>query len=144
MKKKIITGILALSIIISLAACGSSSAMSKEDYEKAVSQIGVDIYTLSDNIANINSKDVKQAKKALEDSKAAFNKFLEINPPKEYADAHEKIKAGCKALVDIIDKSSEALETSDETQKKQIENDINQSLENALYNLIDGSELMGQ
>ena len=143
MKNKIITGIIALGIIVSLAACGSSSAMSKEDYQNAVSQIGVDIYALSDSISNINYKDINETKKALEDSKEAFSKFLEITPPKEYADAHEKIKEGCKAMVDVIEQSSKALETSDEAQKKEIEEKINQSLESALYNLIDGSDLMG-
>ncbi len=144
MKNKIITSILTLSLIISLTACGSSSAMSKEDYEKAVSQIGVDIYTLSDNISNINSKDIEQTKKTLENSKKAFNDFLEITPPKQYAEAHEKIKEGCKAMVDVIEQSSKALETSDENQKKQIEEQLNQSLEDALYNLIDGSDLMSK
>ncbi len=142
MRKKIITGMVALGLIISLTACNSSSAMSKDDYEKAVSQIAVDIYTLSDNLSNINSKDVEQAKKTLEESKKAFSDFLDITPPKQYAEAHEKIKSGCKSMVDIIEQSSEALDTSDSTQKKEIEEKINQSLENALYNLIDGSELM--
>ena len=141
---KIITGVLALSIAISLTACGSSSAMSKEDYQNAVSQIGVDIYALSDSISNINYKDVDETKKALDKSKEAFSKFLEITPPKAYAEAHEKIKAGCEAIINVIEQSSEALETSDETQKKQIEEKINQSLETALYNLIDGSDLMSE
>lgn len=144
MKKKIIIGMITFGIAIALTACGSSSGMSEEDYQNAVSQIGVDIYALSDSISNINYKDINETKKALEKSKESFSKFLEITPPKSYADAHEKIKAGCKAIVDVIEQSAEALETSDEKQKKEIEEQINKSLESALYNLIDGSELMGE
>ncbi|MCI8526029.1 MAG: hypothetical protein HFF17_08930 [Oscillospiraceae bacterium] len=142
--KRILALLLVLAAMTSaLSACGGSGdALSKEDYEAAVTKLGEELTSVQTDAATLDPSDVDGAKKVLDDMKKPFSDFIDLVPPKDYEDAHEKMKSGCTAMIEYIDTVSGLLEETDETKLAEGAEKMQTALMTAMTDLSEAATMM--
>lgn len=84
---------------------------------------------LVEDVANrsdsLNSEDIEAAKQMLSDMKAPFIQFAGVQAPARFAQAHERYKNGCAAMVEYLDSCIQFMEDPNPSSAKVSEFDEN-------------------
>ena len=126
--KRLLALLLALTMLTALlTACGTKdaddAALTEEESQTAVTELN---------------------DKLLEDMKAPFQDFINITPPASYADAHEKMKSGCQAMIDYLDTVNSMLEETDEGKLQEAANTMMEQLQTAVTDLTEGATMLSE
>lgn len=134
--------LLALCLLLAMTACGGSKALTKEEYEDAVTKLGDDFTAIQNEASNLNMDDLDQTVKLLEDAKAPLQEFMALTPPDVYAGAHEKLSSGSQAMADYIDVVIAMVNETDLNQIQQQAQEMLELLQTASQNLTEGAALL--
>lgn len=139
---RLLAALLALCLLPALAACGGSKALSKEEYEEAVVQLGEDFTAIQDEFASLDLENTDEAIKLLEEAKAPLQAFMALTPPDIYAGAHTKLTSGSQAMVDYVDLAAAMINESDLAVIQQQAQEMLELLQTASQDLTEGSALL--
>lgn len=153
MKKKTSRSLLALLLVcvmaISLAACGkkdnSTGALTKEQYQEAVTNLMKDFSDIQTKVNNGTDiiADKEAAVQLLKELKTPLENFKAIQAPKEYEEGHAKLQSGCQAMIDYLDIVIEAA-NADDPASKLTENAeaVQEKMLAAVTDMTEGSKLL--
>lgn len=136
----------------SLAACGAekaeeqetSSALTAEEYQQAVTTLSEDMQEVLERASEIDEADASESTEALEALKAPLEEFMAVEPPEKYAAGHEKVCEGCEALIDYIDIVIATIGVTNEETLTQAAAQMETAAEQATTALQEGVELLQQ
>ncbi len=147
--KRLLALLLALTMLTALlTACGKKdaddAALTEEEYQTAVTELNDKLTSIQTDASALDPNDPDAAKQLLEDMKAPFQDFINITPPASYADAHEKMKSGCQAMIDYLDTVNSMLEETDEGKLQEAANTMMEQLQTAVTDLTEGATMLSE
>lgn len=107
---------------VSAVACGGGSngaaaqeeaALTEEEYEAKAAELSESIANAMSGASSIDANDTEAAKELIESLKDPFVEFASVKAPDTYADAHEKFKSGCDAMVEYLDMMVAAIDSGE-------------------------------
>ncbi|MDO4270764.1 MAG: DUF6376 family protein [Eubacteriales bacterium] len=154
--KRLVAALLAGVMVLSLGACGKKdegapmddagqnapAALTEEEYMQAVQDLSESMTKVQTDAANVDMTDPDASKQILEDLKQPLNDFIAINAPEAYAEAHDKMKSGCAAMVDYIDTISAIIGETDQQKIADATAKATESIQTAMQDLTEGATLM--
>lgn len=145
-RSKLLTVVaLVLVFVLALSACGGkggSKTLTKEEYEAAVEKLGEDFASIQEDTANLDPTDVDAAKKVLEDCKDSLEEFMNVEPPKEYEKAHEKLKSGSQAMIDYLDTCIDMIGETDAEKLQSTAQTMMEQMQTAANDMAEGAQLL--
>ena len=120
------------------------AALTEEEYQTAVTELNDKLTSIQTDASALDPNDPDAAKQLLEDMKAPFQDFINITPPASYADAHEKMKSGCQAMIDYLDTVNSMLEETDEGKLQEAANTMMEQLQTAVTDLTEGATMLSE
>ena len=147
--KRLLALLLALTMLTALlTACGKKdaddAALTEEEYQTAVTELNDKLTSIQTDASALDPNDPDAAKQLLEDMKAPFQDFINITPPASYADAQEKMKSGCQAMIDYLDTVNSMLEETDEGKLQEAANTMMEQLQTAVTDLTEGATMLSE
>ena len=142
-KKYMITMAAVLCLLLGLTACGGSQSgtLTTEEYQAEVDAANTAMGEALDALNGLTATDedsLREGVKAMRSMAEPLRDLAAIdNPPEEYAEAHEKVSAGCTQFADALDSmcdSTEALLDGDMSA-----DEYNTALTDAITGLTEGS-----
>lgn len=77
----------------------AESTMTAEEYLGEFEDIAEEMLDTQEELASFDPS----AADEVQDMKEPYEAFMALNPPEDYAEAHEEMQDGCEAMLDYID-----------------------------------------
>ena len=77
----------------------AESTMTAEEYLGEFEDIAEEMLDTQEELASFDPS----AADEVQDMKEPYETFMALNPPEDYAEAHEEMQDGCEAMLDYID-----------------------------------------
>lgn len=93
----------------------AESTMTAEEYLGEFEDIADEMLDTQEDLASFDPS-AADAADEIQNLKEPYEAFMALNPPADYAKAHEKMQEGCEAMLDYIDAAtgSEGMEAASE------------------------------
>lgn len=95
------------------AQAAGSGVLTEQQYLDRFDEFGKRLADISGRVESIDYGDVEAAKQVLNEMKTLFIQFAEVQAPARFAQAHERYKNGCAAMVDQLDITIQMNDTTD-------------------------------
>lgn len=80
----------------------AESTMTAEEYLGEFEDIAEEMLDTQEELASFDPS-AADAADEIQDMKEPYEAFMALNPPADYAEAHEEMQDGCEAMLDYID-----------------------------------------
>ena len=80
----------------------AESTMTAEEYLGEFEDIAEEMLDTQEELASFDPS-AADAADEVQDMKEPYEAFMALNPPEDYAEAHEEMQDGCEAMLDYID-----------------------------------------
>lgn len=80
----------------------AESTMTAEEYLGEFEDIAEEMLDTQEELASFDPS-AADAADEIQDMKEPYEAFMALNPPEDYAEAHEEMQDGCEAMLDYID-----------------------------------------
>lgn len=161
-RRRVLALLAALALTVSLTACGGDNAatdggkasassaaasstptaLTEQEYQDAVTKLGEEMSQIQEDANGIDATDVDAAKELLDSMKQPLQDFMNVTPPESYADAHEKMKSGCQAMIDYLDTAASMLGETDTTKLNEAATKMQEQMTTAINDLAEGSAML--
>lgn len=151
--KRILTCFIAVFSIFIFSACNNniepqSKSITKEEYIENLLELS-DIlnntdYQNFDKIFDTSNENAEEREEFLNEFKKPYTEFIEIIPPQDFENVHEKFKSSFNSFLDCFDIASDIKEKETEQELMDILETVNEKIQIYIVDFAEGIVLLYQ